>query len=418
MTLALTSASSSGSGSGSKSEAGTRRVGKSPSDAGAIASDSEGVATPSAYSTENTRSYGYMLKSGLAGGLAGCAAKSIIAPLDRVKILFQTSSPQFAKFSGKRLGIWRAAREIYLTDGVLGLFQGHSATLLRIFPYAAIKFVAYEQIRSVLISSADQETSIRRMLSGSLAGVSSVFFTYPLELIRVRLAYETRRDQRASFVRICKQIYYEGPLARPSKSSTTSTSSALNSSSSSPSATASSSSALSSSSTRASTTSTATASESAETVVRAGRISNFYRGFSPTVLGMLPYAGVSFLSHDKIHDIFRSSLLAKYAVTNGEQATDRSVPLRTWAQLVAGGLAGMIAQTASYPLEVIRRRMQVSGAVKNSQAVGIGSTARLIFQQHGARGFFVGLTIGYIKVIPMASCSFFVYERMKHVLGI
>lgn len=97
-------------------------------------------------------------------------AKSLIAPLDRVKILFQTASPDFAKYKGTRLGLWRAARAIYGQDGVLGLFQGHSVTLLRIFPYAAIKFVAYEQIRSVLIANPDQETSIRRMLSGSLAG--------------------------------------------------------------------------------------------------------------------------------------------------------------------------------------------------------------------------------------------------------
>lgn len=31
----------------------------------------------------------------------------------------------------------------------MGLYQGHSVTLLRIFPYAAIKFVAYEQYRAV-----------------------------------------------------------------------------------------------------------------------------------------------------------------------------------------------------------------------------------------------------------------------------
>ena len=32
---------------------------------------------------------------------------------------------------------------------MLGLFQGHSATLLRIFPYAAVKFMAYDQVHDV-----------------------------------------------------------------------------------------------------------------------------------------------------------------------------------------------------------------------------------------------------------------------------
>jgi len=102
-------------------------------------------------------------------------------------------------------------KDIYREDGTRGLFRGHSATLLRIFPYAAIKFLAYEQIRSVIIHSPAQETPIRRLLSGSLAGVTSVFFTYPLEVIRVRLAFETKRDSRSSLSAICKRIYNEAP---------------------------------------------------------------------------------------------------------------------------------------------------------------------------------------------------------------
>ncbi|KAK9369336.1 mitochondrial carrier domain-containing protein [Lipomyces kononenkoae] len=338
----------------------------------------EGLRVAKTYDVGRTHSSEYILRSGFAGGVAGCAAKSIIAPLDRVKILFQTSSPEFAKYAGARMGVWRAAHEIYSQRGLLGLFQGHSATLLRIFPYAAIKFVVYEQIRSVLISRPEQETNVRRVVSGSLAGVTSVFFTYPLELIRVRLAYETRTDQRASFVRTCKQILAEGRAA-----------------------------------------SSATSGSVEGSWVRNLRgLHNFYRGFSPTVLGMLPYAGVSFWTHDTIHDIFRSKLLAPYAVSDGTASSDRHVPLTVWAQLTAGGLAGMVSQTASYPLEVVRRRMQVGGTMKEKKFASIWSTARVIWLEHGFRGFFVGLTIGYIKVIPMVSCSFFVYERMKILLGI
>jgi solute carrier family 25 (mitochondrial carrier protein), member 16 len=47
------------------------------------------------------------------------------------------------------MGVFRASKDIYAETGVRGLLQGHSATLLRIFPYAAIKFMAYEKIHIV-----------------------------------------------------------------------------------------------------------------------------------------------------------------------------------------------------------------------------------------------------------------------------
>jgi solute carrier family 25 protein 16 len=53
----------------------------------------------------------------------------------------------------------------------LGLYQGHSATLLRIFPYAAIKFMAYEQLKSIMIPNKESETHLKKFLAGSLAGM-------------------------------------------------------------------------------------------------------------------------------------------------------------------------------------------------------------------------------------------------------
>ena len=50
---------------------------------------------------------------------------------------------------GSWSGAFRAGLEIYRDGGLRGLFQGHSATLLRVFPYAAIKFMAYDQVHFV-----------------------------------------------------------------------------------------------------------------------------------------------------------------------------------------------------------------------------------------------------------------------------
>lgn len=354
----------------------------------------------------------YVLISGIAGGLAGSAAKTLVAPLDRIKILFQTSNPEFLKYRGTTKGLYLAGRHIWQTDKFAGLYQGHSVTLLRIFPYAAIKFVAYEQIRSILIPNDSYETAPRRFMAGSLSGLASVFCTYPLDLVRVRLAFETRSlahkvvhpgheyfmtHQRGRLASTITLIFNENPPPRVSDPSWLK--------------------------------------YMRETFPpRIQRISNFYRGFAPTVMGMIPYAGVSFYTHDLLHDVLRSRLLAPYTVQPhmnkkvmvvnknkqpGKKSTrDTRAPLKAYAQLIAGGLAGMCSQTAAYPFEVVRRRMQVGGAVNQGQFLSFTQTAKLIYREGGLRGFFIGLSIGYMKVIPMVSCSFFVYERSKKLLGI
>ncbi|KAI5957460.1 LEU5 [Candida theae] len=347
----------------------------------------------------------YVILSGIAGGVAGSAAKTLVAPLDRIKILFQTSNPEFLKYRGTFQGLVRAGKRIWASDGLWGLYQGHSITLLRIFPYASIKFVAYEQIRTILIPNDLYETAGRRFLAGSLSGLASVFFTYPLDLIRVRLAFETRnlhhahpqhqqfmRSHRGRIFQTVRIIYHENPPTRSNDPRWL-------------------------------------------TVMRKvlpaniQRISNFYRGFAPTIMGMIPYAGVSFYAHDLLHDILRSKPLREYTV---QPATDKSTStsvktkssresrpsLKAYAQLVAGGISGLFSQTAAYPFELIRRRMQVGGAVGGGHFLSFKNTARLIYRESGFKGFFIGLSIGYMKVVPMFACSFFVYERMKKFLGI
>lgn len=52
-------------------------------------------------------------------------------------------------YIGTWSGAFRAIKDINRVNGIAGLFQGHSATLLRVFPYAAIKFLAYDQVHYV-----------------------------------------------------------------------------------------------------------------------------------------------------------------------------------------------------------------------------------------------------------------------------
>jgi solute carrier family 25 protein 16 len=238
-------------------------------------------------------------------------------------------------------------------------------------------------------------------MSGSLAGVTSVFFTYPLEVMRVRLAFETRKDSRSSLFSIIKRIYNERPPLQRASLSISASPASL------PPA-------------RAAQELAKSTVETVQAIAPRAGLANFYRGFSATMMGMLPYAGMSFLTHDTAGDILRHPLIDKWTTKPrpADYPEGKRAPLRSWAELLSGGTAGLVSQTASYPLEVIRRRMQVGGAVGDGRRLRIAETARLIFLERGFRGFWVGLTIGYVKVVPMVAVSFYVYERGKAWLGI
>ncbi|VDQ07338.1 unnamed protein product [Trichobilharzia regenti] len=81
----------------------------------------------------------------MAGGLAGCVAKTTIAPLDRAKINFQSTCMRFNVHS-----LVGFLKDTYSKHGFLCLWRGNTATLARIFPYAAIQYSAHEHYKYLL----------------------------------------------------------------------------------------------------------------------------------------------------------------------------------------------------------------------------------------------------------------------------
>jgi len=304
--------------------------------------------------------------------LAIWQAKTVVAPLDRVKILFQASNPDFQKYAGTWSGVFRAGTAIYKESGALGLLQGHSATLIRVFPYAAIRFMAYDQIHHLLMPTHAQETHFRRFSAGAISGVISVFCTYPLELIRVRMAFETRHSTtanptssgRPSFFRAISYIYNEGAASESISHATP------------------------------------------RRLFQRYPILKFYRGFTVTVAGMIPYGGTSFLAWG----FLRARFLPPPSETKSKQ--------KPMVDLAIGAICGALSQTASYPFEVIRRRMQVGGLTKPESWIGWNETIRDIWRKGGWRGFYVGLSIGYMKVVPMTAISFTAWQAGKNILGV
>ena len=75
---------------------------------------------------------------------------------------------------------------------VLDVYRGNGASVLRIVPYAALHFMTYEQYRSwLLINCPSLGTGpVVDLLAGSASGGTAVLCTYPLDLVRTKLAYQ------------------------------------------------------------------------------------------------------------------------------------------------------------------------------------------------------------------------------------
>ncbi|XP_034040251.1 graves disease carrier protein-like [Thalassophryne amazonica] len=86
----------------------------------------------------------YWLRSFAAGGISACCAKTTIAPLDRVKILLQAQNPHY-----RHLGVFSTLCAVPKKEGFLGLYKGNGAMMVRIFPYGAIQFMAFERYSKV-----------------------------------------------------------------------------------------------------------------------------------------------------------------------------------------------------------------------------------------------------------------------------
>ncbi|CAD7940140.1 unnamed protein product [Amoebophrya sp. A25] len=287
------------------------------------------------------------------GSVAGACAKTVIAPGDRVKILYQTNA--------SRIFTWAAAfktgARIYRTAGVCGFWRGHGATLLRVCPYAGISFTVFPEMEGLvgyLPLSDEQHLQVTsRFLAGSLTGMVATTMTYPLDLMRAKMAAHWAAEPlyRGYGEAFAKQYADEG-------------------------------------------------------------FRSLFRGLRPTLIGIVPYAGLSFGIYENLKTLLPDSTTSRPTAA-GEGEIETSLP--EWQvlslRLGAGAAAGLVAQSLTYPLDITRRRMQVmpAGTFRNEL-----DAIRKIWSNEGLRrGLFKGLSMNYLKGPISVAISFNVNDLMK-----
>lgn len=281
-----------------------------------------------------------------------------MAPLERLKILMQVQGNDKVY-----TGIWQGTAHMWRTDGIKGLFKGNGLNCIRIFPNQAIKFMAYEQfsrrISHYLIDHGGdgQLTPLLRLGAGACAGIVGMSATYPMDMIRGRITIQEGTNQQ-----------YRG-MAHATRC-----------------------------------------------IVAEEGILALWRGWLPSVIGVIPYVGLNFAVYETLKD-----LLVKAYDCRDER--DLSIATR----LACGALAGTTGQTVAYPFDVVRRRLQVSGwqgaetlHAESGHAVAYRGMVECFIRtskEEGIGALFKGLAPNYLKVVPSIAIAFVTYEQVKEVLG-
>ena len=139
-----------------------------------------------------------------------------------------------------------------------------------------------------------------------------------------------------------------------------------------------------------------------------GGLASFYRGLTAACLAVAPQSGLQFGLYS-----LATNLLASL-VTRPDLALGENV-ITVQGSLVCGALAGVATKTILYPLDVVKKRLQVSGWSEGR--AGLGQTphysslrdcvAKMV-RQEGGRALYKGFTPALIKAVSTTSIHFMV----------
>lgn len=248
--------------------------------------------------------------------------------------------------------------------------------------YGAVQFTTYRTTSSFLTSlPLPLPSSANSLISGSLAGVASTLATYPLDLLRTRFAAQGKQKVYTSLARGIANIYtQEG-------------------------------------------------------------VKGFFRGLGAGMMSIVPNMGLFFLFYETLHPplvlLFSvapppSQLLpAKENNEPSDSHPDQRPKSSTHkiltslipgsAHATAGLLSSILSKTSIFPLDLIRKRLQVQGPTRQLYAhgsimpryddgLGIRGTVKEILRREGVRGLYRGLGISLVKAAPSSAITMWVYE--------
>ncbi|KAK6335985.1 mitochondrial thiamine pyrophosphate transporter [Orbilia blumenaviensis] len=350
----------------------------------------------------------------IAGAIAGMVSRFCIAPLDVVKIRLQlqpqllktttasaVSGPASAAAAAAKIagagataaapqtaavydGIYGTMRTIVREEGVTALWKGNIPAELLYLTYGAAQFFMYSQAQSYLstlpLTSHLPQTFINT-ISGGLAGGMATSFTYPFDLLRTRFAASKGRSGSSQRVYSGLGVAIRG-------------------------------------------------------IFRDEGVKGFYRGGGAALAQIVPYMGLFFGSYEGV----KKGLGSFVVTTRGNQDSangsrgDTTHPVLAWmlstfwalggVDAISGVMGGVFAKTGVFPLDTIRKRLQVQGPTRGKYVHGdipayrgIVGCGKDVVAREGWRGLYRGLTVSLLKAGPASAVTMWTYGRTVEVIG-
>jgi hypothetical protein len=341
------------------------------------------------------------------GAAAGAITKTVIAPLERIKIIHQTQGMHSHTAAGAAAskaysGIFQSLQTILQREGAKSLWNGNGANVLRVIPNYGLRFSFNDRAREFVasfkspsaqrgvdaaVAAVPQLSKFDLFLAGSIAGTGQITITYPAEVVFTRLTISgsSVSATRYSGIVDCitQTLRQEGPRA-------------------------------------------------------------FYNGYSATLISGVPYVALQM----SCYEIFQRALTglvagpravkpAAFASEAAEAAEATALPTATPApaapavapsgpaarsvalKLAAGAAAGLVAQTLTFPGDVLRKRMQSDGMGGRPKVyTGLWHACKTIAQREGPRAFFDGVKVNSWRCLPEGAIMFVAFDGLKQALRI
>ncbi|KAF7347873.1 DEAD-box family helicase [Mycena venus] len=285
----------------------------------------------------------------LMGGVSAAVAKTSAAPIERIKLLVQNQDEMIkqGRLATPYKGIADAFGRTYREEGLVSLWRGNTANVIRYFPTQALNF-AFKDYFKALFGFKQSEGYWKwfagNLASGGGAGATSLLFVYSLDYARTRLANDAKSAKGGGARQFNGLVdVYRKTLASDG-------------------------------------------------------IAGLYRGFVPSVVGIIVYRGLYFGVYDSLKPVvlvgpLQGSFFASFALG--------------WGVTTGAGLA-------SYPLDTIRRRMMMtSGSGVNYKSMFDAGSQ--IVAKEGVKSLFKGAGANILRGVAGAGVLS-LYDKLQELM--